>query len=70
MSGVQLLKPGLDKPMIYAEKNCLDCTKEQMDKIFEVWKTTMKNYYRKMYKGVKISPWHHYKAKNLDNELK
>lgn len=65
--GPQLLKAATEKAMIFAEKECLDCTKEKMDKLFEQWKATMRKYYRNSYKGIIKSPWHHYKAKNIEN---
>lgn len=70
MPGVQLQKPSTERAMVYADKNCLDCTKQQMDKLFATWTETMRGYTRKTYKGLMISPWHYYKAKNLENELK
>ena len=41
-----------------------------MDKLFGHWKESMKGYYKNSHKGVIKSAWHHYKSKNIENELK
>ena len=67
--GVQLQKAGTDRAMLYSDKNCLDCTKEQMDKVYNSWKEAIKYKHRNIYKGCVISPFHHYKAKIFQKEL-
>jgi hypothetical protein len=37
---------------------------------FDSWKNTLSKYFRNSIKGEIISPWHHYKLKNLEKEMK
>lgn len=65
-----MLNAATEKAIIYADKECLECTKVKMDELFEDWKEMMRGYYKNSYKGVIKSSWNHYKAKNIENQLK
>ena len=55
-----------ERAMIYAQQNCYDCNKEEMKKMYERWQEGVAKYYRETYKGVIISPWHHYELKSIE----
>lgn len=38
--------------------------------MFKKWQSNLNGYYRKIYKGTKISPWHHYQLKVIEEEMK
>ena len=37
--------------------------------MYEKWQKILEGYYRKIYKGIKISPWHHYQLNVIEAEM-
>ena len=55
--------------MIYSDKNCYDCSKEQIQNLFEKWEKLIDKYFREIYKGKVISPWHFYQLQIVEKDM-
>ena len=40
-----------------------------MKGLFDKWQKTLGGYYRSIYKGKKVSPWHHYQLQVIEQEM-
>ena len=55
--------------MLFSEKNCYDCCKEQIQRLFKKWESQINEYFRDTYKGKIISPWHYYKLQIIERDM-
>ena len=56
--------------MMISEELCEECTSSKIITKFEQWRQHLTKYYRETYKGIIVSPYHHYQMQVLEDEMK
>lgn len=57
------------KEKISENQLCTTCKNSGLVSRFDNWKASLTQYYRATFKGVIISPWHHYQMRILEDDM-